>query len=83
MIVQECDYSKEYRQWITCPVCGFEYTHIGLVEIIDHEASANDEYGTRGNQVRIHMTCEADHEFAFIVAHNKGNTFIGAKPRNI
>jgi C4-type Zn-finger protein len=81
MIVQECEYSREYKQWITCPVCGFEYTHIGSVELINHEASGFDEYGTRGNQVRINMNCENEHYFTLIIAHHKGNTYVGAKPR--
>ena len=73
---------------LCCPICGFDFIHIGAVEVEqghvkviskkDHvEVSHSNRHQTyRGSQVTIKFFCESGHEFAYQFAFHKGNTSI-------
>ena len=75
---------------ILCPVCGFDYNHIGQVTVSQNcsvvRVGASDGQhlpliegfsqggGGRGSTVAIRMSCESGHEWELVVKFHKGNT---------
>ena len=73
---------------ICCPVCGFDYVHIGSVNVeqghhricatentVITEASNRHE-GVRGSEATIIFWCEGGHQFEYRFAFHKGQTSV-------
>ena len=61
---------------IRCPVCNFEYNHIGTPIVEKGNDNYESSSGLRGDMLIIPFRCEENHEWSICFPHHKGYTFI-------
>lgn len=59
---------------LRCPVCKFDYVHIGRFAEIDTHDVAIDGLG-RGGAVELECHCESGHSWRLVFTHHKGRTY--------
>lgn len=67
------EYVAGWGSRILCPVCRFEYCHIG--EVTEQVSDNYEAWQGRGEAVRIHMSCENGHHWTLRLGFHKGHTF--------
>ena len=84
-----CDGQNSPTLLVHCPVCGFDYNHVGgTVPVYGYEPCRkgprpNDgiDWSGRGDGVAVRMWCENGHDWLFCLGFHKGNTsFFTAAP---
>lgn len=67
---------------ITCPVCGFDYTHVKECKEI-YSDGGTAWSGGRGSATYVYMYGECGHEWRVRFGNHKGQTYLAVEyPRN-
>jgi len=85
IVLAESFSSNDNEAILCCPVCGFNYVHIGAVEVRQGKTMAvsagdrtevlgNDRPWNKGSQITINLWCENYHGFSYTLKFHKGNT---------
>lgn len=70
-----CFGPNPFLTFLLCPICKYEYNHIGEVEK-HHGKDSYQAWEGRGDLIKIFMECENGHRWNLCLGFHKGNTYI-------
>ena len=71
----EFDSKDNYEMRATCPVCGFDFTHIADVNYSAGYGNRGDMLSTKQGGVSLSMEGECGHQWTLWFGEHKGNVF--------
>lgn len=64
--------------YLLCPVCGYDYVHLGIPQLVDGYDGYHADKRVRGDVIRINGTCEDGCKFTLKLGFHKGWTKVWA-----